>query len=858
MTQMIADTKKEPSAPSAASADKKSVLRVFSRFLNFFFTHEKLEILNDFLKNSGQDRLHKKNLEIDGRFDAAAPYLFTTVKTLNKTTKMKRTLMILAGMGLLAMPLFAQETNLKKGLVAYYPFNGNANDESGNGNHGTVTGATLVADRNGESAKAYSFDGNDFIEVKSSDSLNIKSRTVSGWFKLNEKPASVLTLIAKAHGCGTTELGVAINASQLWASFEDSYNPGNDDSDISTSKPVSTGEWVHFLHVWNEQSFEHKLWINGQKVSSKVVSGKKPAWNNSSVLGIGATLGVCGRNQQFFKGLIDDIRIYNRDLTESEVAALYAMEKKAPEPAVPDLERGLVAYYPFNGNANDESGNGNDGAANGATLVKDRSNNSEAAYSFDGKDDFIVGPTSEDLKIKDSFSLSCWVYWNGNNREWQNLLMVARRDRKDADKVIFAVSTKENKLYFTTKYTEFYLDTFVQLPEKNWHQLTFVFSQNRKEIYLDGTLKVVGKGGGIPTFTDIQTLEIGGSSFYPNDYGWNGTIDDIRIYNRALSEEEISLLYESESPTPSVITVHPQSGSHPAGSEITLSVGVDESHLGVFIQWFKDGTAVAGANSANLTLPNAAPDDAGLYYALVVAGGEAVTSEKAEIVILVKPTLTAISESTVADEGETIELVVTVEGDQPFQFEWKKTGSEAVLSSLGTLTLATVDETHSGEYYVVVSNAGGSVTSPGVTLFVRPDTDNDGLPDHVEIELGTDITKADTDGDGLSDFAEARTHKTNPLTADSDGDGLPDGVELREGFDPLVGTEAADGALAVHTAIELEFFTLKSQRYVIQSSTDLESWENVSGEFQGTGGFYSVYASTREEAHQFWRLRVVE
>ena len=66
------------------------------------------------------------------------------------------------------------DSKLNKGLVAYYPFNGNAKDESGNGHHGTVNGATLTTDRNGKASKAYSFDGkDDFIRVKHRNSLNL-------------------------------------------------------------------------------------------------------------------------------------------------------------------------------------------------------------------------------------------------------------------------------------------------------------------------------------------------------------------------------------------------------------------------------------------------------------------------------------------------------------------------------------------------------------------------------------------------------------------------------------------------------------------------------------------------------------
>ena len=73
------------------------------------------------------------------------------------------------------------------GLVAYYPFNGNANDESGNNNNGTVNGATLTSDRHGNANKAYSFDGiNDFIKINNSNSLqNINEVTISAWVNVN-------------------------------------------------------------------------------------------------------------------------------------------------------------------------------------------------------------------------------------------------------------------------------------------------------------------------------------------------------------------------------------------------------------------------------------------------------------------------------------------------------------------------------------------------------------------------------------------------------------------------------------------------------------------------------------------------
>ncbi|MGK5094527.1 hypothetical protein WDW89_21250 [Deltaproteobacteria bacterium TL4] len=89
------------------------------------------------------------------------------------------------------------------GLVAYYPFNGNANDESGNGNNGTVIGATLTADRHGRANKAYSFDGvNDYLSASGSNVWNFgtASFTISFWVNVKtEKSIDFLTNRSEAN-----------------------------------------------------------------------------------------------------------------------------------------------------------------------------------------------------------------------------------------------------------------------------------------------------------------------------------------------------------------------------------------------------------------------------------------------------------------------------------------------------------------------------------------------------------------------------------------------------------------------------------------------------------------------------------
>lgn len=780
--------------------------------------------------------------------------------------------MILAGMGLLATPLFAQETNLKKGLVAYYPFNGNANDESGNGKHLTVNGATLTENRFGEANSAYTFASNNKARLEGGESLNnLAQFTKSVWFR----PTATKNTMFLQSGNGMLEYYYTHNRLYAYAFIDRKGALGfwGKTYEHWITATFKKNEWQHLVLSVDADN-EAVVYLNGVRLNrtrrnyDNGVKGEYPKF----VIGAGHDRTESRNNgyKGFFDGQIDDVRIYNRALGEAEVAALYEFEKKAPEPEVPDLSEFSHAIKFTSRDASIQLPNKGFGVG-------------KSAWTFEFW-----------LKIHDEFSV------NGNNGR---ILVQNESWASKALRVRYYQSgTNKGKILFNV-YDEGGLGGHSALSstvnDSKWHHVAASAENQILKVFVDG--KMITKKKAPYNLKAISSLSLGKPSGYSSYHALPGYLGPIRFSDIARYDSEFvpkteweidgntvaqylsknsldgsTLIDEAggdnngkvrrnvesaKGPAKikrSIITAHPESGRHPAGTDVTLSVGVDEAHLGAFIQWFKDGQAVAGANAADFLIANASPDDAGLYYAMVVAGGEALTSDKAEIVILVKPVVTAISENAVADEGETLELVVTAKGDAPLRYEWKKTGSGAVLSRLATLTLAKVNETHSGEYYVVVSNEGGSVTSTGVTLFVRPDTDNDGLLDHVEAQLGTDIHKADTDGDGVGDFAEVRTHETNPLSADSDGDGLPDGVELSEGFDPLVGTEAADGALAVHTAVELEFFTLKSRRYVIQSSTDLETWEDASAEFQGTGGFYSVFASTRDEPHQFWRLKAVD
>ncbi|MCP4350101.1 MAG: hypothetical protein GY795_31865 [Desulfobacterales bacterium] len=206
----------------------------------------------------------------------------------------------------------SDEDDLNKGLAAYYPFNGNANDESGNGNDGAVDGAVLTSDRFGNPDSAYSFDGNSNIAVSDSASLDIANAiSVTGWINPNSLSPSWQTIIAK----GT-------EPSENYAIFLERTKTLHIANVInnrryhwnSDSLFTQTDTW-YFLAVTYDGEIE-KCYINGIYAGSEDISGKLTTNDHKLQIGIRG-------NSTPFHGIIDDIRIYNRDISESEIQSLY-------------------------------------------------------------------------------------------------------------------------------------------------------------------------------------------------------------------------------------------------------------------------------------------------------------------------------------------------------------------------------------------------------------------------------------------------------------------------------------------------------------------------------------------------------
>ncbi len=200
-----------------------------------------------------------------------------------------------------------------------------------------------------------------------------------------------------------------------------------------------------------------------------------------------------------------------------------------------DSVKGLVANYPFNGNAEDASGSGNHAQAHGAVLVKDRFGNPNQAYRFDGRDDYLA--LSKPLPLfSGSFTVSMWVQVPSNASGRVGVLLGDYGISKGLG-INFEIHNRgQIRLYWSGSAD---LLGKKDLRDNKWHHIVFIRDkkQDRFEGYVDGAVDIRWKGK-MKDRKAVVSHRIGRDS-RTGDTAFEGTIDDIRIYNRIISPKAI-------------------------------------------------------------------------------------------------------------------------------------------------------------------------------------------------------------------------------------------------------------------------------------------------------------------------------
>lgn len=448
--------------------------------------------------------------------------------------------------------------NSSRGLVGHWTFEEGAGtttaDKTGNGITGTLTnGPTWSA---GKFGKGISFDGtDDYASIASPATLRNQDFTIGFWVKPGTQDNSIISMLDFAH---ESAQGWVIQSEDATTNkyYYFTYRSGGG---YQPAGGFGAGIGIQYTSdVWQYITYTKRgTTVKGYKNGVEVFTPADAAsatvtYGTTENLFIGACVSQAARNMT---GEIDDVRIYNRALSAQEISNLYNSSGEAlgilNRAHRDTLTSGLVGYWSFDGptmtttTATDSSGSGNSGTLTGgpnkAIGVLGQ------AIRFDGVNDEVNVPDTTTLELTSNYSISGWAKWNTVSSE-QELYMYDNQYPAFSGGIIFGVNSSGyifiNHQNGTNDAT---ITSSATVSAGAWINISAVHANSQTTIYING----VASGGTQSHRDPAYNGPHGGTGAHIggfNDGGFaasylNGSLDDVRVYNRALSASEALQLY---------------------------------------------------------------------------------------------------------------------------------------------------------------------------------------------------------------------------------------------------------------------------------------------------------------------------
>jgi hypothetical protein len=463
------------------------------------------------------------------------------------------------------------------GLVSWWKGEGNANDNFGTNNGSLSSAGASYAP--GEVGQAFRFDGtNGFLQVPDSPALKPANLTIEAWVWLDPNLPS---------GNGGEQIVFKKNTWSAWFEgyslskqtidngdgtssdyFQFVVSRDGDQVAINSQTIAQRGVWYHVAATYDgNQSI---LYVNGAAEAS-ATPGFALDYDTTPLF-IGTT-GTWAPYLNMFGGIIDETSIYNRALSAGEIAAIYnagsagkCLSAPAPTPGCDPPPSGLVSWWRGESNAND-SFSTNDGSLSpsGASYAPGEVGQ---AFSFDGANGFLQVPDSPTLKPT-NLTVEAWVWLDpnlpsGNGGEqivfkkntWSawfegySLVKVTidNGDGTSSDCFQFVVSRYGDQVVINSQ-------TIAQRGV--WYHIAATYDGNQSVLYINGAAEASATAGFALDY-DTTPLFIGTTGTwapYLNMFG--GIIDEVSLYNRALSAGEIAAIYNAGSAGKCLINYSP-------------------------------------------------------------------------------------------------------------------------------------------------------------------------------------------------------------------------------------------------------------------------------------------------------------
>lgn len=442
--------------------------------------------------------------------------------------------------------LFGQ-VYVPQGVIAYYKFDGNANDETGNHNGSMIVPSFINDSERGE-------------VVNFSGGLGNSILVGAGWLPTGNMAISVWVYAKSWGGENNGRIIVSKNGQRFYLDGNGNtrltFSANDGANKAYSNENMALNQWKHI--VVNRIGTETYFYIDGVKSQGNSISAGAP------LAGTNVLIGSSPSYDKNFEGYMDDLIVFDRYLSESEIQSLFKpvplIEFNPPTPPTgnlnnsqtvrvnvsatdPGLKNNLSLFLNFNnslvswwrmddlsvfGLPSDYIGQNNFSQAFGQAAQTSRGYFGKG-FIFDGAGDSIYSSSSGTLNLSlfNSLSISAWVKpRNISPSNYQYIYLQGGNNLAIRQDGIVLFYLKGVKNWVTN-------DGVFNLFDGNWHLITATYNNSQQRLFIDGQLVQSTLASGI----------INGSSNFYVGYNFNGTIDDVIIFKKALSANEIATLY---------------------------------------------------------------------------------------------------------------------------------------------------------------------------------------------------------------------------------------------------------------------------------------------------------------------------
>jgi hypothetical protein len=565
---------------------------------------------------------------------------------------------ILAGVQILSDPPPPSCTPPPSGLVGWWPGENNANDIAG-GNNGVLQNGVGFSE--GMVGTAFEFNGtNSYVEVPDAPALRLtNSVTIEFWVKRQRFDDSVEYCVEKG-GDWTADqqnYGVALNRQSYNDCLSFHFAGG-----WRGAGSVADGNWHHCAVVARNGDVDPIFYIDGvmQPVIYRDGAGVINLYPSTRPLHIGAQVDPVSGWNYFGAVELDEVSIYNSALGSAEIQAIYnagAAGKCAPTLTTNCVTppAGLIGWWKGDGNGNDSSVGGNN-AVVPADVTYAPAEVGEG-FSLDGHAHQIIVPDAPVLNFSSNqdFSLEVWIQPLANPQNWQDIMSII--DKRIAPDTITQLGYELNLqggvvvFQMADVLAPFSWNNFSSGPDLRdgkFHHVAVTVQRNSTsggQIYIDGQSVLTFDPTVCPgDLSNTGPFRIGNHATPGLQAYYHGIIDEVSLYNRALTAVEVQAIYNAgsagkcEEPLPPGITVQPSSQISVEGSNVVLSVTA--SGNGPFsYQWSFNGTNISGATNSTLILTDLHPYQSGNYMVTITTPYGSITSAGAAVTVIAQTIL---------------------------------------------------------------------------------------------------------------------------------------------------------------------------------------------------------------------------